>query len=398
MSKGKKFMRKKIAFIATGYIVKYDGISVYTENLLDAFLELTLKEGKKYDIDIYIGQSVEELIVKRVLSRYENEELSYRLVVVNDKSFFHKMFYLYSGLLANGRYDTIFATNFMPLSLLPSRIVKVIHDLSPETNPHLYSKFHRIYHAFLLRSGKWFDSAMGYISDTTKKDLQKFYAINDTNTRLLYLPNGVPFKVKHFQRPDESLFYEKFASRKLNLLVVGRLNRAKGIDRILKFCNYFDDYIGKNKKFDEVVLHFTGKQTQETTDLFRDADFKNIEIVFDGFLDDETLNKLYREANFCIFLSRNEGYGLPLVEAMWFRAVPVLSDIPIFREIMKEGYPLFGEREGFEKDITNFMVQLFEDKHYLEKIHTYVEDILSYEREGYARAAKNLIDYIDTKK
>ncbi len=389
-------MRKKIAFIATGYIVKYDGISVYTENLLDTFLASVAEKEKTYDIDIYTGESVEKLIRERVLSRHKERCLSYRLITVEDKTFFHKMFNLYKTILQNGRYDVIFATNFMPLSLLPGRVVKVIHDLSPETNPHLYSRFHRIYHAFLLRSGKWFDSAMGYISEQTKADLQKFYRIDETNTRLLYLPNGVPFKVKNFERPSQKVFAKKFADKKLNLLVVGRLNRAKGVDRILQFCTWFDDFLASHEVFDEVVLHFTGKQTQETTDLFRDAKFQHIEIVFDGFLDDETLNRLYTEANFCIFLSRNEGYGLPLVEAMWFRAIPVLSDIPIFREIMKDEYPLFGETGGFEKAITEFMVRVYEDPDYRSRIEGYVERILSHEREGYARAADNLIDYIDT--
>ncbi len=391
------FMRKKIAFVATGYIVKYDGISVYTENLLHAFLSEVQKADKAYDIDIYAGKAVKTLLQERVLAAYEESGLSVRLVSVEDKTFFHKMAQLYLKLLANGRYDLIFATNFMPLMLLPGRLVKVIHDLSPETNPHLYSKFHRRYHAFLLKSGKWFDSAMGYISETTKHDLRKFYDIGDENTKLLYLPNGVPFKVKNFPRPSASQFMEKFDSDRLNMLVVGRLNRAKGIDRILKFCTYLDSYLEEKALFHEVVLHFTGKQTQETTDLFRDAKFRNIKIVFDGFLDDTQLNSRYMQAHFCIFLSRNEGYGLPLVEALWFGAVPILSDIPIFREVMGEGYPLFGEAEGFEKDITDFMVKLFQDNGALSQTRDYLENILSHEVEGYRRAALNLIDYIDEK-
>ena len=389
-------MRKKIAFIATGYIVKYDGISVYTENLLDTFLAGVAEKEKRYDIDIYIGKSVEKLICERVLSRHEAHALSYRLVTVEDKTFFHKMFALYRAILRNGRYDVVFSTNFMPLSLLPGRVVKVIHDLSPETNPHLYAPAYRRYHAFLLKSGKWFDSAMGYISKQTKADLQKFYGIDETNTRLLYLPNGVPFKVKNIERPSREMFEKKFADRKLDLLVVGRLNRAKGVDRILQFCTWFDAFLASHEVFDEVVLHFTGKQTQETTDLFQNAKFQHIEIVFDGFLDDETLNRRYTEANFCIFLSRNEGYGLPLVEAMWFRAIPVLSDIPVFREIMKEEYPLFGETEGFEKAVTDFIVKIYDDSDYRNEIEAYVERILSYEKEGYTRAAENLIEYIDT--
>ena len=48
---------KKIAFVATGYILKYDGISVYTENLLLEFLK-TINDENDFSIDIYVGKSV----------------------------------------------------------------------------------------------------------------------------------------------------------------------------------------------------------------------------------------------------------------------------------------------------------------------------------------------------
>ena len=390
-------MGTRIACIATGYIPRYDGISVYTENLFDAFLERIAEEQKGYEIDLYIGKSVEGLIRKRLLSRHAKDGVSCRLIAVEDRTFFHKMASLYLLLLRHGRYEVIFATNFMPLVLLPGRIMKVIHDLSPEINPHLYSPFHRFYHAALLKSAKRFDNAIGYISRTTREDLEKFYAIDDRSCRLVYLPNGVPFKVSRFPRPPEERFEEKFATSSLSMLVVGRLNRAKGIDRILSFCRYFDDYLCREGIFDEVVLHFTGKQTPETTALFEDAAFEKIEIVFDGFLDDAQLNRLYRQAHFCIFLSRNEGYGLPLVEAMWFRAIPLLSDIPIFREIMGKSYPLFGEEAGFEEKMAAWMVRIFQDPAYRAEVEAYIEKVLAHERGGYRRAAENLIAWIDGK-
>ncbi len=388
-------MSEKIAFVATGYIPKYDGISVYTENLLLEFLQLSARESRDWHIDIYVGVQVEELIRQRVLQHLQSQQLSCRLLSVRDENFFVKMAHLYWALLKNGRYDVVFTTNFMPLTGIPTRMLKVIHDLSPETNPHLYSRFHRFYHAMLLRSGKWFDDAIGYISRTTLHDLEHYYAIAPQTKQLVYLPNGVPFKVRNFQRPDPETFRQKFRHKKLNMLVVGRLNRAKGIDRIVAFCHYLDRYLQENPFFEEVVLHFSGKQTSETHALFENAKFRHVEIVFDGFLDDEALNQLYKEANFCIFLSRNEGYGLPLVEALWFGAVPVLSDIPIFREIMKEEYPLFAEREGIEEEILAFMLRFYQDEAFCQQTKAYLENILNFETQGYRHAAENLIEYID---
>ena len=57
-------MTKKIAFVATSYIKNYDGVSVYTENLLLEFLKQI--QNQDIVVDIYTGSSVLELLVNRI--------------------------------------------------------------------------------------------------------------------------------------------------------------------------------------------------------------------------------------------------------------------------------------------------------------------------------------------
>lgn len=47
---------------------------------------------------------------------------------------------------------------------------------------------------------------------------------------------------------------------------------------------------------------------------------------------------LYRHASALINPSLSEGFGLPLIEASYFNLPVVASDIPVFREILKEGF------------------------------------------------------------
>ncbi len=382
-------MSKKIAFVATGYIKKYDGVSVYTENLLKEFLELKDIDAKD-KIDIYIGESVSGLLKKRVGFESAN---NIRFIEVSDRSFFSKIISLHLKLFKNGKYSLVFTTNFMPLIFIPSNVVKVIHDLSPEISPHLYSKFFNFYHAYLLKSAKLFDSAIAYISDSTKLDLEKFYKINENNKKLLYLPNGIPFKVQNYPRPDKEVL-KKYDLDEISFLVVGRINRAKGFDRILEFCSYFDKFLQQQSEFKGAVLNIAGKQTIESEEIFKNADLINIKVIFCGYLDDVSLNELYMKSQFCFFLSRNEGYGLPLVEALWFRSIPILSDIQIFNEIMGEDYPKFNDKIGYKDTISKFIFQILKDKDFLKSITDKLELILKKEQNGYKRAAKNLNRYI----
>jgi len=385
-------MSHKIAFVATGYIKKYDGVSVYTENLLKEFL--ALEGNNDREIDIYIGQSVKKLLEDRVIDIGERKKSNIKFIEVKDSNFFVKMADLIRKLILNGRYKLIFTTNFMPLFLLPSPVVKVIHDLSPEISPDLYSKTFRLYHAFLLKSGKYFDRAIGYISKATKDDLEKFYNINEQNKKLLYLPNGIPFKVKNYQRPDDSI-YEKYDSDEISFLVVGRINKAKGFDRILTYCKYLDNFLKNEDSLKGAVLNIAGKQTDETKEIFKNADFSNIKVIFHGYMDDESLNSLYINSQFCFFLSRNEGYGLPLVEALWFKSIPILSDIPIFNEIMTKDYPKFSEKTGYKEAVNNFLLKILKDKVYLKFIVDKLEDIVKNEIDGYKKSAQNLSKFID---
>ncbi len=378
-------MNNKIAFIATGYIKRYDGVSVYTENLLKEFLEIEREKNK----DIYIGKSVSLLLKSRI--GFENSN-NIRFIEVADNNFFSKMLDLHIKLFKNGKYSLVFTTNFMPLILI-SNVVKVIHDLSPEISPHLYSRFFRFYHSSLLKSAKFFDSAIAYISNSTKSDLEKFYNINEKNKKLLYLPNGVPFKVQNYQRPDKEVL-KKYDLREISFLVVGRINRAKGFDRILEFCTYFDSYLEKQSKYKSAVLRVAGKQTAETIKIFKNSNLVNIEVVFCGYLDDKALNELYTKSQFCFFLSRNEGYGLPLVEALWFRSIPILSDIEIFNEIVGDDYPKFSDKIGYKVTVNKFIIQILKDKVYLKSIIDKLELILEKEKNGYKNAAENLVNYI----
>lgn len=385
-------MKKRVAFIAVSYIEKSDGISVYTENLLYALLQHERFENSIAQLDIYLTKNVFSLLKER-LEVVKILDSKIKFITVSNKNFLFKMGDLYRKLLFNKSYDFVFAPNFMPLHFF-NNTVKVIHDLSPEITPSLYSPLFRRYHAYLLKSGSVFDKAIAYISDSTKRDLERFYHIDETNTTLLYLPNGIPFKVQRQDRPSEDVLV-KYEENDYSFLVVGRINKAKGFDRILSFCHYFDNYLYEQSGSSNAVLHVAGKQTKETKEIFRDANFKFLKVVFHGFVDDHKLNDLYCKTQFCFFLSRNEGYGLPLVEAMWFRCIPILSDIPIFREIMGDGYPMFNDKSGFTESVNKFLHEVLKNKENLKYVLDTLNTSVTKEQFGYQVSAENLIHFIE---
>ncbi|HHB52854.1 MAG TPA: glycosyltransferase, partial [Saprospiraceae bacterium] len=303
----------KFAFIATGYIIDYDGISVYIENLLKNLLLHSSLKNKELSLDIYIAESAKTVFIERIFSKNKYENI--HILTIKDNNPILKMIHLQYMLLLNRNYTVVFMPNPMPLFLSAGKRIKVVHDLTIKKTPKFFSqKMHR-YIDFLIWYMRRFDDAIGYISNQTKADIKQFYQIGEANKKMIHLPNGIPFKVLDTPRPKISNILEKYEQKSIEFVIVGRINRAKGFDRILKFLNYFENYLQNEHNFINVIVHVVGKQTIETREILNEAKLQKIHLQFHGFVDDKTLNNLYIKSHFCFFLSRNEGYGLPLVEA-----------------------------------------------------------------------------------
>ena len=387
--------KNKLAFVATSYIKKYDGVSVYTENLLQEIINLVNKKRKYLHIDVYVKKESLNLLKSRI-SIPENLDkgiLNLNFIPVQGNNIIIRTFNLTKLLYKNGKYNLVYMANPMPVIFTPGPKIKTIHDFSFKIVPEYYSIVSKLYSDFLRKITIKFDDAIGYISESSKKDFEKFYNISEKDKRFIYLPNGIPFKIQKIERPSVLDIEKKFSDKNLKIVVVGRINRHKGFDRILEFVKYVDENFNQNT-FKSIQINIVGKKTKETESLIKDYKPQNIQLNFLGFLPDEELNQMYLNSHFCFFLSRNEGYGLPLIESLWMRTIPILSDIPIFREIMGKDYRFFSDETGYDKAIYEFIEEVFKDKEYRKKILNKIDKIIEKEKEGYKLAAKNLLDFM----
>jgi glycosyltransferase involved in cell wall biosynthesis len=205
----------------------------------------------------------------------------------------------------------------------------------------------------------------------------------------MLLPNGLPFKVAWVKRPPATQVEQKIAELCLSCLVVGRPNYLKGFDRVINACEAIDTQLERSDV--SITLHVVGKNASDTERLLPHNALGRIDIKLHGYVDDEALNALYRDSALCFFLSRNEGFGLPLMEALWFRCVPILSDIPIFREVMGDDFPLFDMEGAYGEAIGHFIVRLRDEEAFRQGLLEKMERVLAAHCDGYATAARKVI-------
>ena len=62
---------------------------------------------------------------------------------------------------------------------------------------------------------------------------------------------------------------------------------------------------------------------------------------------------------------------------MWFKSIPIISNIPIFDEIMTNEYPKFDDKTNYTSSIVEFVNKIFDDITYLKKQKEFIEFVLS---------------------
>jgi len=166
-----------------------------------------------------------------------------------------------------------------------------------------------------------------------------------------------------------------------NYLVVGTIEPRKGISEILQ------NFIDVNPIESSISLTLVGRLGWSA-----DNDLKLIKKCKREFpknfswLDrasDEELELSYLNADICLFGSYDEGFGLPLVEALDRGKICVARDIEPFKEISNQSVVTFGANGDFKnlsEAFLNFreVVELSEikNKHYVQTTHEKSAELL----------------------
>lgn len=369
-------MKKKVAYILTNYSVKPDGISVYSENILSEL------KNKKIEIDIYILKKHKYFLLERFksfgISNYDNFKfkqinLSMRIAI-----------YFYLNIALNiKKYDFVIFPSLLPVIVIRNKSLKVIHDYTYRKYAKSLSILQIIYKQ-ILQYFLIFENYIGYISNTTLKDINKFGNYFFKRKKKIYLPNGLPLlftnKIDNIKKNQE-----------LTLLYLGSKNFHKGFDESLKLVNFIQRKF-PNKK---ITAYFVGKEKIDTQKIIDKTVLNNsINFIFLEYVNNDTVIELYSKSHFLLFLSKNEGFGLPILEAINYQCVPILSDIEIFREILNiKNYSFFFKNSNFN-EISKNIENLMNNKKFNLSLLKLLNQVLENNKKNFKICGKKLIDLI----
>jgi len=210
--------------------------------------------------------------------------------------------------------------------LYPKKFVVTIHDLimfhfprqeASTHGPFVYYLKDQI-HRFLVRYAATRAKCIFVTSEFTQRDMHETLGVPNEKMLVTYQAPFVP-ENKELRIKNYGDVLKKFAISKPYILYVGAAYPHKNLENVVKAWKIFGE------KHPEYHLVLAGKENFFYKRLVQTQEWKDLKnVIYTGFVPDEELEVLYREAKLFVFPSLYEGFGLPPLEAL-ARGVPVVA-------------------------------------------------------------------------
>ncbi|KEY19946.1 glycosyltransferase family 4 protein [Kaistella antarctica] len=204
----------------------------------------------------------------------------------------------------------------LPLIWKESPIKKIvtIHDLIFMRFPQYYSFFDRKIHFWKFKKAVEQADLIIAISDQTKRDIIQYLKVPEEKIRVIYQGCHHAFKENQSEEFLTST-KEKYNLPKRFILNVGTIEERKNLLNIVKAINGTKIplvVIGKKTKYFNKVKKYLVKNKLENQVQF----LENVSI--------EELAAIYKLADLFVYPSLFEGFGIPVIEAL-FSETPVIT-------------------------------------------------------------------------
>jgi len=324
-------MSKRFGIDARWITRETSGIGHYTEKLIQSL--------SKVDTE---NQYFLFFSNKKILARFSEsfdfeKHPNYKPVFVPYSPFSLIGLFAINRVIASYKLDLFHSTNFMiPLFASKVKLVATIHDLIPLIYPHYTPKAKktRLYPLYALLMN-WIGRRANLIladSRHSQEDIIRTLKIPEDKVKRVYI--GVDEKYK----PATKVTFSKKVSEQYQIkppyfLYVGRHDPYKNIEGLVRA---YSQYLKKVPDGAQLVI--TGNLDPRYPEAARWCEKEGLmgKVVFTNHVSDEALLTLYQHALAVVLVSKYEGFGLPVLEAMAC-GVPVLcSNVASLPEVADE--------------------------------------------------------------
>lgn len=232
-------------------------------------------------------------------------------------------FFILKLLFINQKTICFFPSTITPfIKLKKTKYISTIHDIRSVKYPELSTKIQNIHANFANWSALKFADKILTVSQTIKLELLQHYKLNENNINVIY--NTFSLNNILYDKSENILEKLNIKSNEY-LLFVGGLDKNKNINMTISAFEKISK-IYKNLKL--IIVGKVGNDNILSN---------NPQIIFAGFISNEDIKVLYKNALIYLFPSIYEGFGIPIIDAQLLQTPVICSNIPVFKEVAGDG-------------------------------------------------------------
>jgi glycosyltransferase involved in cell wall biosynthesis len=316
----KPVKRKKLAINLLNFSDhQIAGAAIFAKNLIGGWFATDISA---YDITIYHSGNIN---VKELFAFPEHSNIHYVGVAVN--SFWLRILYEQVILpFTLRRFDIYFApTPVMPLlSPFFNRGLKhiiTIHDLIPFFVKDKYGKGRSRYVKFISVYGAKLASEVITVSENSKEDIKQLAEIDPNKITVIY--NFMPELTRRGK-----LSYEPF------FISISTIEPGKNIENTIKGFKLFLERTNRPEfKFYWLGKIGWGYSASILSNLINSLGLEKSFLLL-GYVNDEQKSELLSKCCAMVYLSHYEGFGLPVLEALYYNKPAVVSNTSSLPEVI----------------------------------------------------------------
>ncbi len=305
--------KTKILYDARGMLAGISGIPEYTRLLLINMASLNTNDEFSIFLNSFKKNKIPDDVEK--IGNVINWRIPNRIMELSSR------FGGFSNFGKLSPFDVVFRPHFHPLGKSKNnKEIVVIHDLSFETMPNLFSKKNLLWHWIVDPKGqaKRAEKIIA-VSEATKKDIVDRYGIFPEKISVVY-PGINPFFSESVEDLEIAKFKAQYGIQSPFLLFVGTIEPRKNIIGAIKIFEILKE------RFSDLSLILAGSCGKSSGPILKFAEKSKYakDIKFWGFASFPDLRNLYHSATLFLYPSFLEGFGMPPLEAQ-ASGLPVIS-------------------------------------------------------------------------
>jgi glycosyltransferase involved in cell wall biosynthesis len=189
----------------------------------------------------------------------------------------------------------------------------------------------------------------------TKLEEKKYLSLGIEKAKIKIIPNWINFEKFSDAKKINIGFKNNFPI----ILFVGRLHESKGLQYVIRAI--------KDLQINLLIVGKDGGYLKEIKKLIEDLNLKE-RIELTGEISEADLKNYYRSSDFFVLFSEWEGFGISLIEAMYFKLPAIVSDRGALPILVKNRENGLIAKFPDERELRDKIKLLLSDKKLVSKI------------------------------